>query len=214
METTSASQSYQNVEPELLDAIFKTLRSLPAIYHDGAETPNSPLQALLYVIEENFWKIEDLIDHIDRYFDIGRTPSGAQEKEPDFLSWLATWVGLELDENWPESKKRYALKNAVTLQQYRGTVTGLCYMLALYFNIDAQVIEWTWPNAMQVGVRNSIGVDTQLFEKPDLSHCFVLIWSPAPEEREQNFSTRVRKIRAMIDQEKPSHSLCFFHIAD
>jgi len=43
----------------------------------------------------------------------------------DFLEWLAGWVGVTLDENWPMSRRRATVVEAVALYQSRGTVAGL-----------------------------------------------------------------------------------------
>lgn len=43
----------------------------------------------------------------------------------DFLEWLAGWVGVTLDENWPVERKRVTVLLAITLYQSRGTLAGL-----------------------------------------------------------------------------------------
>jgi phage tail P2-like protein len=43
----------------------------------------------------------------------------------DFLEWLADWVGVTTDENWPLDRRRLAVANAVRLYRSRGTVAGL-----------------------------------------------------------------------------------------
>ena len=43
----------------------------------------------------------------------------------DFLEWLAGWVGVALDENWPVERQRITVATAVRLYQSRGTVAGL-----------------------------------------------------------------------------------------
>ena len=192
--------------------IHELLRILPAIYHDAAETPANPFRALLLVIQGNFKRLENEIDTIERYFDVTQAPAGSIDDEPDFLTWLSTWVGLELDDKWSEAKKRYAIKNAVNLHKYRGTVTGLTYMLALYFNIDVEIIEWVWPEPMEIGIRNTIGVDSTLYNAPDLNSCFTLTWKPGPEETGEELTKKIKKIRDMIDREKPAHTSCYFHV--
>jgi phage tail-like protein len=44
---------------------------------------------------------------------------------PDFLDWLADWVGVALDENWPMERRRVTVLLAISLYQSRGTVAGL-----------------------------------------------------------------------------------------
>ena len=43
----------------------------------------------------------------------------------DFLEWLASWVGVTLDENWPMERKRVTVLLAIALYQSRGTLAGL-----------------------------------------------------------------------------------------
>lgn len=43
----------------------------------------------------------------------------------DFLDWVASWVGAELDENWTLEKQRAFVGLAVELYGIRGTTEGL-----------------------------------------------------------------------------------------
>jgi phage tail-like protein len=58
------------------------------------------------------------LDCLDAYFDPYYAPS-------DFLEWLAGWVGITIDTNWPADRARKALAHAVELHRIRGTVAGL-----------------------------------------------------------------------------------------
>ena len=72
-----------------------------------------------------------------RYFDPLSTPA---ERDPktgvDFLSWLASWIGLTLDRHWPEAKRRKFLKQAGRLYDLRGTREGLWRELLLFLDMD------------------------------------------------------------------------------
>jgi hypothetical protein len=59
----------------------------------------------------------------------------------DFLAWLAGWLGLVLDQHWPEARRRELLKSAWRLYQLRGTPEGLRLHLQLYTGIDPQILE-------------------------------------------------------------------------
>ncbi len=190
--------------------IPKYTRYLPAIYHEDAEQPESPLYTILHVLEDIFGGIEIIIDHIEQYFDVKHTPAGMNKGKKDFLSWLAQWVAMEPEQDWSERKRRYVVKHAVDIYTLRGTVTGLNYILALYFGIEVETREWTWPQGMQIGVRNTIGWDTVLHERPNLNFCFVIIWKAPPDENE--LIHKIKKIRARIDREKPAHTKCYFHV--
>ena len=75
----------------------RLLTYLPAIY-----TEQDELMGRFLMLFESFWEpLEDRIDHIDYYFDSKLAP-------PDLLPWLASWIDLVLDEQWPEEKRRRA----------------------------------------------------------------------------------------------------------
>jgi phage tail-like protein len=192
----------------------ESIAFLPSIYQEEAEKRFSPLWAFLLLMEHYFFQFRDQIERIDTYFDVDRAETTTDPKEvsTDFLGWLGTWVAFELEQSWTEERKRYAVGNASQIYKTRGTVTGLRYMLALVFGIDVEIREWTWPHAMQVGVRNAIGVDSQLNERPNLDHCFVIIWKPDLSEAGPEIKSKIKKIRALIDREKPAHTRCYFQV--
>jgi phage tail-like protein len=43
----------------------------------------------------------------------------------DFVAWLASWVGIEVDETWSAERLRAAVARAVSLYRTRGTPAGL-----------------------------------------------------------------------------------------
>ncbi len=58
------------------------------------------------------------LDCIIEYFDPALTPT-------DFLEWLASWVGIEVDESWATERRRAAVATAVEMYRMRGTINGL-----------------------------------------------------------------------------------------
>jgi phage tail-like protein len=59
----------------------------------------------------------------------------------ELLPWLAGFVGLVLDERWPERTKRNLIAMAVPLFRRRGTVGGLKRFLELYTEVPVTLIE-------------------------------------------------------------------------
>jgi phage tail-like protein len=59
----------------------------------------------------------------------------------NWLDWLAGWLAVELDENWPVSKKRQAIIRAIASYRWRGTLKGLKDSLLFYAGVDAQIDE-------------------------------------------------------------------------
>src|SRR4051794_41110222 len=57
------------------------------------------------------------LDCLIDYFDPAVTPT-------DFLEWLASWVGIEVDESWETDRRRAAGGNPVEKDRRRGTISG------------------------------------------------------------------------------------------
>lgn len=94
---------------------------LPAIYQEGdfglrfvgaLETVLDPILALL--------------DSLDAHI----TPELAPT---DVLALLAAWLGVELDEQWPEDRQRELVRSASELWRWRGTREGLERELKIAF---------------------------------------------------------------------------------
>jgi len=62
-----------------------------------------------------------------------------------FLPWLASWVNLVLDENWPIQKQRELIRSAVELYRWRGTKRGLREYLRIYTGVEPEIIEHFTP---------------------------------------------------------------------
>ncbi|MGX7826381.1 phage tail protein [Actinokineospora sp. 24-640] len=59
----------------------------------------------------------------------------------DFLDLLAEWLGVVVDDTWPESRRREAVVNAVELHRGRGTAHGLQWHLDLVTDGRARVVD-------------------------------------------------------------------------
>lgn len=92
---------------------------LPALYFEDPMTTRfteglDPMLAPVFLT----------LDCLDAYFDPHIAPL-------DFLPWLASWVGIELDETLPESRQRAILAAAGSLHHIHGTRAGLVQLLEL-----------------------------------------------------------------------------------
>ena len=111
-------------------------RYLPAVF---GEEPTSAdfTDRFLSLFDTTLRSIEAEVDTQARFYDPLSTPA---ERDPrtgiDFLSWLASWIGVTLDRNWSEAKKRRFLKAAGRLFDLRGTREGLWRELLLLLEID------------------------------------------------------------------------------
>jgi phage tail-like protein len=75
-------------------------------------------------LDDTLAPIPGVIDSLAAYIDPKLAPA-------DFLEWLATWVGIEVDEAWPVERKREAVVQAVEIYQHLGTEAGLRRYLEL-----------------------------------------------------------------------------------
>lgn len=96
-------------------------RGLPAIYQSGDLTMRfvGGLEAVLDPVVA-------ILDSLDHHFDPDLAP-------PDLLEFLAAWLGVELDESWPEERRRELVRRAGELHRKRGTRAGLELALSIAF---------------------------------------------------------------------------------
>jgi phage tail-like protein len=70
--------------------------------------------------------------------DLVLDPRGAPA---DLLPWLASLIGLVLDDRWPEPARRTLLAEATRLFRRRGTIAGLRRMLRICLGCDVVIVE-------------------------------------------------------------------------
>lgn len=87
---------------------------------DGLDEVLAPVPSAL----DNFWAI----------LDPELTP-------PDFLDWLGSWVGVEMDRTWPVSRHRAMVASAAALYRRRGTLVGLADLIELSTGVRPELIE-------------------------------------------------------------------------
>jgi phage tail-like protein len=139
--------------------------------------------------------------------------------DSDFLSYLASWLALSLDQNWPLAKRREWVQRIMPLYQRRGTRAALDEYLKMFVGGQARVDE---PNGFVLGKINNLkqsstlGVDT--FLGAPAYYFRVRINYGFPEDVAQRagiaaepFDIKVWRImrkstRAIVDLEKPAHT--------
>jgi phage tail-like protein len=72
------------------------------------------------------------IDCFDAYLSPDLTPD-------DMAAWLATWVGIAVDDNWRPDQLRRLLTQAFELYRWRGTLRGMADLVGAYSGLWAQV---------------------------------------------------------------------------
>jgi len=108
-------------------------RYLPAVF---AEDPAGAdfTDRLLSLFDTTLRSIESRLDHQAAWFDPLAAP--ATPAKGDFLSWLAGWIGLSLDRQWPDSKRRQLLRQSASLYARRGTRSGLHAQLLFFLGMQ------------------------------------------------------------------------------
>jgi phage tail-like protein len=104
-------------------------RLLPAVYQE-----DEFVQRFLSGLDDVLSPVVAVIDNLEEYFDPELAPI-------DFVQYLATWVGVELDETWSDAAQRELVARAVELFRIRGTVDGLRQHVAIYTGVEPEIDE-------------------------------------------------------------------------
>ncbi|RME73776.1 MAG: phage tail protein I [Chloroflexi bacterium] len=182
----------------------KYLKYLPAIYQQDE------LMGRFLMLFESFWHPIDIqLEGLENYFDPKLTP-------PHFLPWLARWLNVDLDAHWSEHQQRQLLQWAMALHRHRGTRWGLVKALELYTGQQAEVVEQR-SNNFVLGSEARLGPEIAL-GYGNIPHTFTVvlrvppIQAETPEQQEQLEAIRRRAIEAIIDRQKPAHTVYHLHL--
>lgn len=86
-------------------------------------------------IFQSIWEpIQQRQDHIESHFDTRLAP-------PQILAWLANWLDVPLDTNWPEARQRAWIREAINLYRWRGSKYGLSRSLETVFGVTPIIEE-------------------------------------------------------------------------
>ncbi|MCP4368486.1 MAG: hypothetical protein GY797_10315 [Deltaproteobacteria bacterium] len=148
--------------------------------------------------------IEKIIDKIHDYFDPLFTPPIYETREyiTDFISYLAKWVALSLDENWGEEAQRRLLKKIVPLYKRRGTKEGISEYLNIFVGPNISVDDFL--QGIVVGQNSTIGINT--FVGGLLPYFFIVTIEFESITRLGFVKDTVRATKTILDLEKPSHT--------
>ncbi|HEX4701470.1 MAG TPA: phage tail protein [Pseudonocardiaceae bacterium] len=154
---------------------------LPAMYADDdfAQRFTAGLDTVLAAILST-------LDNMPAYLDSRLTPA-------DFLTWLGSWVAVELDPDWPVELRRQVVRHAIDLHRWTGTARGLVERLWLCLGVHASVADGT-------GAIWSSSPDTALPGEPE-SEVVVRVWPGRAD-------VDVARVIAMVDAVRPAHLIC------
>lgn len=158
---------------------------LPAMYREDDFT-----MRFMRIFEDIFRPLEMMIDKMYCRFDPAMTDSS-------FLPWLSTWVGIHMDERWPEDRRRQLLASAVELYRWRGTKLGMMEYLRIYTGVVPQITE---PAAKGRGKAQA---------SPLGPHQFMVEIEGVPPG-----SVDVNIVRSIIESQKPAHTTYILKMND
>jgi phage tail-like protein len=214
-----------------------SLQYLPATFSADVEGRRF-LEGLLSITDTILLRgIGGRISAMAALFDPASSPSG-DAGEPDFLSWLAGWLGLALEYHWPVGKRRELVAAAHRLYRLRGTPEGLREHLRIYSGHEPSILEnfklrkWVVLGASRLGGRSNLWSadivnrlelnqhaeldSVQLIDSQDplrdpfwvTAHRFS-VFVPAPESAGDSERAQLQKI---VDLAKPAHTEAKVHL--
>lgn len=114
------------------------LRHLPAAFAEDPTGSEFPAR-FLSLFDTTLRSIERQVDDEAALLDARSAPADAPPGRPDMLGWLAGWIGVDLDRNWPEERRRRFLRGASRLGPRRGTAAGVRDAVLLFLGLDPAV---------------------------------------------------------------------------
>lgn len=203
------------------------LRYLPATYQEDP-VGKYFLERFLSLFESMSYDMEEKIYGITQYFD-------SYAVDPTFINWLASWLGIVVDENWPDDVKRKFISRSFELYKLRGTPSGLKSMIEIFTGERARIIEHFYlKNPTVVGTNATVGVSTivgfpftkrLLLEETSKIGEFVLQETEDPSEKpfeqgafdftilanttQLDKKCQLTSLKRLIEAEKPAHTRYF-----
>ncbi len=132
------------------------------------------------------------LDGLSAYLDPTLTPD-------DFLEWLAGWVGVLLDENWPIERRRAFVSEAAELYRLRGTSAGLAAHVRIFTGGDVEVTE-------SGGVTYSTTSGGRMPGKPGYAVKVHVRGAPTPIDGD--------RLEALVASAKPAHAVHTVDLTD
>jgi len=160
------------------------------LYQEDEESRDF-LERYLSLFEAFLSASERRIDTIARWFD-------ADSVTGDYLRWLASWLAIAYDENWPEDKLRDLIHEIPRLYGERGTRGGMEEMIRLYTGDRPYIVEQF---QLQCAKNEAAAqVLERLFGSDPYSFCVLL--KPGQIRSESEYAT----VKRIVDTEKPAHT--------
>jgi phage tail-like protein len=114
---------------EALPSPRPLIAQLPAAFQE-----DDFCQRMMAALDDVLAPLFTTLDCFDSYLD----PKLAPE---DFVDWLASWVGVDIDETWTLERLRRLILDIVALYRIRGTAAGLAAHVNLYAGVTPEIEE-------------------------------------------------------------------------
>jgi phage tail-like protein len=122
---------------------LSSLRHLPAVYR--AAVGADFLDRFLSIFDSLASQVDEKLDRLPGCLE----PAAAPVVGGDFLTWLASWVGLSFDGTWSVAVRRRLLARAVALYGCRGTLGGLQEVVRIILGLDTGPAEPPVPGILE-----------------------------------------------------------------
>lgn len=112
---------------------------------EGLETPHPLVEWLPSVLQEDDFccrmvgALDEVLAPVFSTLDCFPTYLDPALAPDDFVDWLASWVGVEIDETWTLERRRRLILSAIDLYRVRGTAGGLADHVELYAGVRPEV---------------------------------------------------------------------------
>jgi phage tail-like protein len=207
------------------------LKFLPSIYREDP-TSSDLLSRLLSLSQTALGDLRHKIVDLTRLFDPAAAP---QKGYPSWLAWLSGWLAWQQDQNWTQEQAREYLAGAFELYSLRGTVEGLRRYLKIYAGVDAYISEPALHTTIwALGTNSTLGFTTMLapasasgaildstalLDASDLTDSTDSFGAALFDDIAYRFCVEINAgeltqagalaaVRAVIDREKPAHTVC------
>lgn len=193
------------------------LRYLPAVYQENpSRYPHSKefLERFLSIFEAIFYDLEDEISCVFEYFD----PDNVSQ---DFLEWLASWLNIALEEDWPEDGKRKLICEAAKIYKIKGTPAAIKRLVEIYTGRTPLILEHSrivkpvvLGRSIKLGLTSFLvqtfkrdfrpcdGIQAQEDPFQQMAHSFTIIFNFNHEE----FIRFEKGLKRILDEAKPAHT--------
>jgi phage tail-like protein len=120
------------------------------------------LQRFSAILDRQRQTVTGELDRISALFDPMAVPANA-DGSPDFLGWLAGWVGMAVDEQLPVRRRRLLVREAASLYRASGTPEGVRRFVSLFCGVEVRVLEHYRLRRWAIAGRARLGDTSQLF---------------------------------------------------